>query len=139
MQTEQVPLRVSPLPRPVRGRVERRKRRSTHTADALEFALEAAARRCGLEAVLLVNNYGEMVAQSETRLDLSVLAAVTPIVGRGRAIPRVQRKGEPLDFRVAPVVVGDDLLFVGALGGSRVARSRALRGVTAAAARILSR
>ncbi len=124
------PLRVAPLPRP--GRViERRKQRSARTADALEMALSAAAE--GLDVVLVADDSGMLVASSHTPLDLEMLAAITPIVSRGRAKANVKRNGQQRELSVKSIRVLDETLHIAALGGD--AQSRALgvmRSVTAA-------
>ena len=132
------PLRLRPLPRPGRPSKERRHNRSMNAADALELALGSAAKRGSLDAVLLVDDEGMVVAQSATPLDLSMLAAVTPIVGRGRAVPRVRRGGQLCELTVDTLELHDELLYVAALGGDSKARRRELRGTIAAAQRILA-
>ncbi|MCH9683658.1 MAG: hypothetical protein K0V04_19625 [Deltaproteobacteria bacterium] len=138
MNVEQSRLRLRPLPRPGRPTYERRQQRSENAADALELALTGAAERGHLDAVLLVDDSGMLVAQSHTELDLTMLAAVTPIVGRGQAVPRVRRDGQLCELSVDTMEFEDELLFVAALGGSHRTRSRELRGTKAAARRILA-
>ncbi len=138
MQLEQERFRLRPLPRPGRPTYERRQQRSTNAADALELALTSAARRGQLHAVLVVDESGMLVAQSDTELDLSMLAAVTPIVGRGKAVPRVRRDGQLCELSVDTMEVQDELLYVAALGGTHRTRHRELRGTKAATRRILA-
>lgn len=131
-------LRLLPLPRPARPSFERRQNRSENAADALKLAMNAAARRGALQAVLLVDDDGMMVAQSDCDVDLTMLAAVTPIVGRGRAVPKIQRDGKKLELTVEPMSVLDETIYVAVLGGTRRTRSREIRGTAAAARRILA-
>jgi hypothetical protein len=130
--TARTPFRVSPLPRP--GRViERRKHRASSTADALELALSSAAADSQLDVVLIADDSGMLVAASHTPLDLEMLAAITPIVSRGRAKANVKRNGDQRELSVKSLRVFDETLHVAALGGD--AQSRALgvmRSVTAA-------
>lgn len=139
MQSEpdKSPFRVVPLPRPRPKDQERRQRRSTSVAEALELALSGAANRGSLDAVLIVDADGMLVAKNRTGLDLAMLAAVTPIVGRGKALANIKRNGRSLDFTVRPVTVGDEILYVGALGGTFGARQRELVTGAAATRRIL--
>jgi len=138
MQVDSRVVRVRPLPRPGRPTYERRRQRSHNAADALRLALTRAVHRGALEAMILVDDEGLLVAQSETGIDLSMLAAVTPIVGRGRAIPKVSRNGEPLEMNVCVVELEGELFYLAALGGTRLTRHRELSGGRAAARRILA-
>ena len=126
------PLRVTPLPRP--GRViERRKKRSGAAGDALELALSAAAAGGELDVVLIADDAGMLVSSSHTPLDLEMLAAITPIVSRGRAKANIKRNGEQRELSVKSIRVLDETRHIAALGGD--AQSRALgvmRSVTAA-------
>lgn len=107
-------------------------------AEALELALSGAADRGALDAVLLADKDGMLVAKSSTRLDLAMLAAVTPIVGRGKALANIKRNGRNVEFTVRPVAVGDEVLYIGALGGTFGARQREVVTGAAAARRILN-
>lgn len=138
MQTESRPLRLRPLPRPARPTFERRRQRSDHAGEALGLALTAAARRGGLDVVVIVDDEGMVVASSETTLDLTMLAAVMPIIGRGQAVPRIRRDGEPRDLSVTAFDLLDERLYLAVLGGCHKARVRELRGSQAATRRILS-
>ena len=132
------PLRLRPLPRPARPTIERRQNRSEHSADALRLAMNATARRGALEAVLLVDEEGMLVAQNDCQVDLAMLAAVTPLVARGRAVPKIRREGKPLDLAVSSMQMFDETIYIAALGGTRRTRNKALLGTTAAAKRILA-
>lgn len=138
MNVQQERLRLRPLPRPGLPNQERRRRRSDNAAEALELALSCAARRGQLDAVLLVDEQGMLVAKSDTDLDLTMLAAVTPIVGRGKAVPRVRRGGEPLDMSVDTLELLGEVLYVAALGGTHKSRVREVAGSMAAARRIMA-
>lgn len=138
MQVDARAIRVLPLPRPGRPTYERRRNRSGNSADALQLALTRAAKRGALQALILVDDDGMLVAQSDSGFDLSMLAAVTPIVGRGRAIPRIKLDGEPLEMNVYPVELHDELFYLAALGGTRTTRYRELAGSSAATKRILA-
>lgn len=138
MNVQQERLRLRPLPRPGRATPERRRRRSDNAAEALELALTSAARRGQLDAVLVVDESGMLVAKSETELDLTMLAAVTPIVGRGKAVPRIRRGGQLREMSIDTLEILGELLYVAALGGNYRMRSREVAGSKAATRRILA-
>ncbi len=135
--TARTPLRVLPLPRPGRRVVERRQQRSQSSADALELALTGAAERGGLDAVLIADDCGMLVCHSRTELDLEMLAAVTPIVARGRAKANIKRNGQARELTVKTIKVLDETLHVAALGADVSARALGLMRSVAAARRIL--
>lgn len=131
-------LRITKLPKPERGNVDRRLNRSENCAEALELALSSSAARAKLDAILLVDDTGLLVSQNATGLDLSMLAAVTPIVGRGKAVPRIKRNGEKRELSVRELELDGDVLYVAALGGDSTSRARELGRSLRAAKRILA-
>jgi hypothetical protein len=86
----------------------------------------------------VVDEQGMLVAKSDTDLDLTMLAAVTPIVGRGKAVPRVRRSGQPLEMSVDTLELLGEVLYVAALGGTYRNRVREVAGSMAAARRIMA-
>lgn len=137
MQPES-PFRVRPLPRPGVAVHDRRRRRSHSAAVAIELALTSAAARGGLDVVLVVDDAGMLVAKSRTALDLTLLAAITPIVGRGQAVPRIKKDGVPRDMAVSVVELCGERFYVAAVGGRYMSRARELSESTLAAQRILA-
>ena len=135
--TTSAPLRLPPLPRPGLP-LERRRNRPTDTASALIAAYDHAVRRGGLDAVLLVDEYGMLVSKSSTHLDLNQLAAVTPIIGRGIVNATIKRRGRPRELSVRQVEVLGETLYVAALGGPREPREREADVTVTATARILA-
>lgn len=134
--TARTPFHVTPLPRP--GRViERRKQRSGRACDALELALSAAADGGELDVVLIADDCGMLVASSHTPLDLEMLAAITPIVSRGRAKASVKRNGEQRDLSVKSIRIFDETLHIAALGGDASRRAMGVMRSVTAARRIL--
>lgn len=136
--TARTPLTLLPLPRPGRRVVERRKQRSSSAADALELALSSAAQEGSLDLVLVADDFGMLVASSQTGLDLEMLAAVAPIVSRGRARASVKRNGDLRGLGVKAVKVLGETLYVAALGGEPSARALALMRSVTATRRILT-
>ncbi len=126
------------LPRPSTKFVERRRSRSACTATALELALTSSAKRCRLDALLLVDDSGMLVSKGDTELDLTMLAAVTPIIGRGKALPRIRKDGEKRELSVEPLEIEGGLLYLAALGGERFSRKSAVRRSKAATERIFA-
>ena len=137
MQPES-PFRVRPLPRPGVARHDRRRRRSSSAAVAIELALTSAAARGGLDVVLVVDDAGMLVAKSRTSHDLTLLAAITPIVARGHAVPRIRKDGVPRDMAVQVIDLQGERFYIAAIGGKYMARSRELSESTLAAQRILA-
>ena len=130
-------LRVTPLPRPGRRVVERRKRRSARAADALELALSGAAERGGLDVVLIADDFGMLVASNRTDLELEMLAAIAPIVSRGRAKANIKRNGHDRELSVKSISVMGETLHIAALGGDASARALGVMSSVTAARRIL--
>jgi hypothetical protein len=133
-----MPLRLRPLPHPRRPLEERRKTRPQGTFDALKRALNAAVARGDLDAVLITDDKGMLVSASDTALDLSMLAAVTPFVARGHVVANVKRGGKPRELAVRTVEVLGETLHVALLGGSPEARAAEVAVSAAATQRILA-
>ncbi len=131
------PLRVPPLPRPGRPLFERRRDRPNETAAALISAFDHAARRGELDVLIVTDEAGILVSSSTTELDLSMLAAVTPLVARGTAKANVKRDGNEREYSVRSVKVLGETLYVGALGGKFGPRERELATTASATKRIL--
>ena len=129
--------RVRRLPRPGALLSERRRTRSDAAGEALQLALNRAAERAGLDAVVVSDSTGMLVANSATHLDLAMLAAIMPLVGRGQVSAAIKRQGKGRDLTVRPIDLDDDQLFVAALGGRHGDRLREVAASTAAVKRIL--
>jgi hypothetical protein len=136
--TARNPLRITPLPRPGRRVVERRKRRSGMAAEALELALTSAAERGRLDVVLIADDSGMLVASSRTDLELEMLAAIAPIVSRGRAKANIKRNGKDRQLSVKSIRVWDETLHIAALGSDASGRAVGLMSGVTAARRILA-
>jgi hypothetical protein len=132
------PFKVRKLPRPGNSISERRSQRSDATGEALQMALDRAAGRGELDAVVISDSSGMVVAKSDTNLDLNMLAAILPLVGRGQVTAAIKRAGESKDLTVRPLEIQDEVLFVAALGGEHGGRMREVASSAAAARRILA-
>ncbi len=107
-------------------------------AEALIMALNGAADRAELDAVLITDDFGLLVSSNETTLDLQMLAAVTPIVARGEAVAKIKRCGDPRYLSVRTLRVLGETLHVAALGADWPTRQRGVLASAAAAERILA-
>lgn len=136
--TSRVPFRVRRLPWPRNPLRERRAERSNNPCTALELALSRAADRGALDVVLIADDLGMLVAHSRTDLDLDMVAAVAPIVGRGKACASIRRNGELREITVRPMEVQDETLYIAALGGKHGPRMREVASSVAATRRILA-
>lgn len=111
--------------------------RPSDVASALISAFDHAVRRAELDLVMVADEFGTVVANSSTHLDLAELAAVTPIVGRGQATALIHRRGKQRELSVRRMRVMGELLYVAALGGTTRRREREVVTTAAAARRIL--
>lgn len=131
-----------PLPRLPRSTAaapwDRRRRRSEIAANALEFALDGAAERGQLDAMVIADDFGLIVSQSHHGLDLGEVAAIAPIVGRGQARAKVRRAGSARDLCVRTVSVLGEHLHVAAVGGDPASQRREIAAAIRAAKRILA-
>ncbi len=130
--------RVRRLPRPSSPMSERRKMRSSSAGEALQFALDRAAARADLDAVLISDATGMVVATNDTNLDLTMLAAILPLVGRGQVTAAIKRRGHARDLTVRPLEIQDEMLYVACLGGAHGHRQREVASSAAAVKRILA-
>jgi len=135
--TPKPPLRLPPLPRPGKPLYERRRQRPSDAKSALVAALDGAVNRGGLDLVMIADESGTVVSNSSTELDLTMLAAVAPIVGRGRARACVKRDGEERGLSVKAIELLGETLYVACLGGKFGPRERELALSVAATRRIL--
>ena len=116
---------------------ERRQLRSPDSSDALRLALSSSAYRGELDAVLVTDDYGMIVAKNATDMALDMLAAVTPIVARGKAKANIKQGGNPKELSVKSVRILGEVLHVAALGGQSDRREAEIRRSLAATKRIL--
>lgn len=134
---EKRPLRLPPLPRPGKPLYERRRNRPQDTKSALVAAFDSAVARGALDVVVIADENGFVVSNSTTDLDLTMLAAVTPLVAQGRTRACVKRDGEERGLSVKAIEVLGETLYVAALGGDLLPRERELATSARAAKRIL--
>ena len=116
---------------------DRRKRRSTDRYVALRYQLEHARESGGLEALVLADRDGLVVASSGDAAVCAELGAVAPLLGRsllGMPMPPLLRGA---DVAVRPVAIYGQNLFLASVGGG-VARDAHLSTWTLGVRRILA-
>jgi hypothetical protein len=87
--------------------------------------------------MMVADDFGTVVTASSTTLNLDELAAVAPIVGRGRALATIRRNGQERELSVRRLQVLGETLYVTALGGAARGREREVLASAAATRRIL--
>lgn len=116
---------------------ERRQRRSDERHIALRYQLEHARDRGGLEALVLADDAGLVVAQSGDYALCAELAAIAPLLAKsilGMPLPPLLRGG---DIAVRPIRLHGQELYLASLGGG-VARDALLSRSTHGVKRILA-
>ena len=116
---------------------DRRNRRSKERTVALRYQLERAREHAGLEALVLVDRAGSMVASSGDRAVCAELGAMAPLMERTlmpMPMPPLLRGGE-IAIRKVPVC-GNELLLACVGGG--VARDAHMKQSVAGVRRILA-
>jgi hypothetical protein len=90
--------------------IDRRQKRSDSFGPALEYWLDAAARRAGVEGLVLADDHGLVVASTVPRERAEAVAANAPL-----ALRSVDPAGAPVT--VKPMAVGEIPMFLCAVGG----------------------
>jgi len=101
---------------------ERRVHRSEQLEEALSYQLEACVERAGLDAMLLADRDGLLVAESHQSADeTDEIAAILPLLARGQDFTGnlLSRSGATcLELAVSSFSISDSELFLCALGGN---------------------
>jgi len=116
---------------------DRRQRRSNERDTALRFQLEHTKERSGIEALVLADRDGLVLAAAGDVAECEELGAVAPLMGRaplGMPLPPLLRGGE---VAVRPLSLHGQELYLAAVGGG-VARDALLHHSMAGVQRILS-
>jgi hypothetical protein len=116
---------------------ERRQRRSHHSHLALKYQLEHVKSSGGLEALVLADETGMVVASAGESGVCQELAAVAPLVGRvplGMPLPQLLRGAEVM---VRSLSLNGQDLFLASVGGG-MARDALLSHSASGVQRILS-
>jgi hypothetical protein len=119
---------------------ERRRRRSRDTIRALELQLDASRRAGALEAMVLSDGDGLLLASTGDREACQEVAARLPIIGRRVAQfeGTLLSAGKSLRVRMRRFVVGTCELYIAAVGGGGESGERAIGGSIGGATRILA-
>ena len=102
------------------------------------MALDGSAKRGGLAAVVVTDDFGMLVSHSNASFELDMLAAVTPLVARGGTRARVEHRGQPCELKVQSIDLLGERLHFACLGGNARGRAMAMRDSLAATQRILA-
>jgi hypothetical protein len=95
--------------------LERRTKRSESRDEALQYLVEAVADRSDVEAVVLVDDAGRIVAGTGMPIEVRDLARIARPVARGdRDV--LSRVAEGSDVLARSVDIGDATLYLAALG-----------------------
>ncbi len=116
---------------------DRRTKRSPKSNEALRFQLERTLDRGGLEALVLADAGGFVVAEAGEAGVCEELAAVAPLLAKtilGMRLPPLLRGGEVV---VRPIAMSGQELYLAALGGG-VARDALLTNSETGVRRILT-
>lgn len=114
-----------------------RKRRSTDRYVALRYQLEHAREQAGLEALVLADDDGLIIASSGDAAVCAELGAVAPLLGKtfmSMPLPPLLRGG---DVAVRPVRIHGQQIFLASVGGG-VARDAHLTNWGGGVERILA-
>ncbi len=119
-------------------RPDRRVNRSNISSEALMLALSAAAARNDVEAIVVADDAGWLMAASDPSRDLTPWAAATPFLAAAKGTPSLRADGEEEQVGVHTVRVAGEPLHVGVVGGTLTARGQALTACGEAVRRILT-
>jgi hypothetical protein len=115
--------------------LERRSKRSAERVEALQFLVEAVADRSGVRALVLVDDFGRIMAGTGVPRDVAGLALTGRAVAWKRAaevdLDGLTRGG---DVTARPVATPEGMLYFAALGD----RVRGVGDAVKAVQRILS-
>lgn len=109
--------------------MDRRRRRSGRSDEALQLLLAEVHRRSEISSIAVIDGRGLVVAGAGPERELFVLGAVAAPASSGPLDPATERLTAGTDVMSCPVNVGGRTLYLAALG-DRVSRMpEAARGV----------
>ena len=96
---------------------ERRSKRSAERVEALQFLVEAVADRSGVRALVLVDDFGRIVAGMGIPRDVAGLAVTARAVAWKRSSEiDLDRLTRGADVTARPVATSEGMLYFAALG-----------------------
>jgi hypothetical protein len=110
--------------------MDRRTKRSQDREEALQYLIEALADRSQVEAVLLVNDEGRIVAGMGMPREVRQLAAIAIPAVRGEQSERFESATQDTDFFGREIPIADGSLYLVALGTRVCKMHQAVYGVT---------
>jgi hypothetical protein len=118
---------------------ERRTLRSDSKREALMLQLRAAARRAGVEAMVLADGRGHVIARSD-RLDVADdLASFSPFLAKPKTwLGQMRFDGQVRTVAVSPFRLGKTTAFLCAVGANRRSIGGVLLQTTAGVRRIMT-
>jgi hypothetical protein len=105
----------------LRAMKERRRRRSGQKRDALRLLLEAVHARSAISSIAIIDSRGRVVAGSGADFELAVLGAVAQPAAAGTIDAACERLTVGTDVVACPLALGEQRMYLAALG-SRVSR-----------------
>ncbi len=103
------------------NQIERRRRRSEHKDEALQLLLEAVRERSDVSSIAIIDGRGRVIAGTGPDDELEVLGVVAAPAAAGRFDPICEDLTQGTDVVSCPLAVGDERMYLAALG-ERVAR-----------------
>ena len=113
---------------------ERRGRRSTNRREALHLLLQSVRERSGIASIAVVDARGHVIAGEGSEHDLFILGSVAASAASGAFDATCERLTAGTDVVSCPVAIGEERLYLAALGDHVSRMPEAARGVV----RILS-
>jgi len=110
--------------------MDRRSKRSQDREEALQYLIEALADRSQVEAILLVDDEGRIVAGMGMPREVRELAQIAIPAVRGEETERFESATRDTDFFGREIPVEDGSLYLVALGTRVCKMHQAVYGVT---------
>lgn len=99
---------------------ERRRQRSDSKREALMYQLQACARRAGIEAMVLADEQGRVIARSDRLPIAQEVAVFGPFLAKPKTwFGKVQLDGQSRSLAVSPFRLGTSTAYLCAVGAKR--------------------
>jgi hypothetical protein len=118
---------------------ERRSQRSDSKREALMLQLRACARRAGVEAMVLADQQGRIIARSDRLPMADDLASFSPFLAKPKTwFGQMRFDGESRTVAVSPFQLGSSTAFLCAVGAKRRSIGGVFLQATAGVRRIMT-